>query len=72
MGGRQNFTLGGFTYFMGFFWAVELLCVSEATSELAKNPAELERAQKCSELEIRKKINPIYIPLFVIHTLFIC
>lgn len=40
----------------GFFWAVELLWVSEETSELAKSPAELERAQKCSEQEIRKNI----------------
>lgn len=39
-----------------FFWAVELLWVSEVTSELAKSPAELERARKCRELEIRKNI----------------
>lgn len=38
----------------GLPWAVELLWVSEETSELAKSSAKLESEQKCSELEIRK------------------
>jgi len=42
-------------------WAVELLWVSEETSELAKSSAELERGQKYSELKIRKTLKTIRI-----------
>lgn len=38
----------------GLLWAVELLWVSEETSELAKSSADLEKGQKYSEQEIRK------------------
>lgn len=49
---RQNFTLGGFTYFMGL--ALGCRALMGLSGNMAKSSAELERGQEYSELKIRK------------------
>lgn len=56
MGVRQNFTLGGFTYFMGLALGCRALMglSGNISGNMAKSSAELERGQEYSELKIRK------------------